>query len=89
MSGVVQKSSNEWNILGVRQGIGLEWLVYKAMVMEDVQIFLWILLGLPCCRLPFVRLQLQVTLVDVQHCKIVYNGVLRVQQVVEWFGAAM
>ena len=41
------------------------------------------MLGLPCCRLPFVRLQLQVALVNVHHCKIVYSGVPKVQQVVE------
>ena len=44
------------------------------------------MLGLPCCRLPFVRLQLQMTLVNVQRCKVVYNDVLEVQQVAEGVG---
>ena len=33
-----------WDILGIRKGVGLEWSVYRAMVMEDVQRFLWIVL---------------------------------------------
>ena len=41
------------------------------------------MLGLLVCRLPFVRLRLQGTLVDVYYCKIVYSGILKVQQVVE------
>ena len=43
MSGNV-RGHGSWDILGIEQGIGLEWSVYRAMLMEDAQIFLWIVL---------------------------------------------
>ena len=39
VSGVAQ-GQGQWDILGIRKGIGLEWSVYRVMIMEDAQIFL-------------------------------------------------
>ena len=33
-----------WDMLGIRRGVGLEWSVYRAMVMEDIQRVLWVVL---------------------------------------------
>ena len=34
-----------WDVLGVQQGVGLEWSVWRAMVLEDLLKVAWILLG--------------------------------------------
>ena len=34
-----------WDVLGIQQGVGLEWSVWRAMVLEDLLRVPWILLG--------------------------------------------
>ena len=33
-----------WDILGIQQGIGLEWSVWRAMILEDLLRVAWITL---------------------------------------------
>ena len=34
-----------WDVLGIQQGVSLEWSVWRAMVLEDLLRVAWILLG--------------------------------------------